>query len=289
MRRWRLRKRPVHRRRGVLAGLGVGAGVLGAGVYLTRRPGPGNGADDEAVRWASPGSEIAQMRQAWTPRTRCLAATAGSGLVAWAVRRGGPFGLVLGAAGTALLTRAGANRPLSTVLGLPDSARLVDVHKTIGILAPVDVVYGLWTRYENFPRFMSTLKNVEDLGQGRSRWTVDGPGGIPVSWTAEVTRLLPNQLLGWRSLPGAVVPNAGLIRFTPVAEGTRVDIDLSYEPPGGALGLVAAKIFGADAKSQMDEDLRDLKALLEAARISGESDQPAVVSPPRSERIAPVT
>src|SRR6185503_11653086 len=90
------------------------------------------------------------------------------------------------------------------------------------------------------------------------------PGGIPVSWTAEVTRLLPGQLLAWRSLPGAVVPNAGLIRFAAVEDGTRVDIDLSYEPPGGALGLMAARIFGADAGSQMDEDLLGLKATLEA-------------------------
>jgi uncharacterized membrane protein len=140
----------------------------------------------------------------------------------------------------------------------------------------VSVVYGLWTRYENFPRFMSTLKEVRDDGQGRSRWTVEGPGGVPVSWNAEVTRLVPDQVLAWESLPGSAVPNAGTIHFEATAEGgTRVDVHLSYDPPGGALGLLTAKLFGADAKSRMDEDLMRMKSFLE----TGQPPHDAAVAP----------
>jgi uncharacterized membrane protein len=218
-----------------------------------------------ALQGGSPRAELAEVMQAnWTPGIRCLAATAGSGLVAWGIRRGDGLGLTLGSAGAALLARAGANRPLRKVVGLPGGPRLVDVHKTININAPLHVVYGLWTQYENFPRFMPTLKEVRDHGQGRSRWTVEGPGGIPVSWNAEITRLVPNEVLAWKSLPGSVVPNAGTVQFTSTEEGgTRVDIQLSYDPPAGALGLMAAKLFGADAKSQMDEDLLRMKTFLE--------------------------
>jgi uncharacterized membrane protein len=230
-----------------------------------------------ALQGGAPRAELSEFAQEnWAPGVRCLAATAGSGLIAWGLRRGDGVGLALGSAGAALLARAGMNRGVAKVLGLPGGPRLVEVHKTINIDAPVDVVFGLWTRYENFPRFMSTLKEVRDHGDGRSRWTVEGPGGVDVSWNAEITRLVPDELLAWKSLPGSAVPNAGIIRFEPTAGGgTRVDLRLSYDPPAGALGQLAAKLFGVDAKSQMDEDLLRLKTFLETGQPPHDAAAPA--------------
>jgi uncharacterized membrane protein len=226
-------------------------------------------------------AEFDLVRENWTPSLRCLAATAGSGLVAWGIRRAGGLGLAVGSAGAALLARAGSNRRLGKLIGLPGGPKLVEVHKTIEIQTPIDTVFELWTRFENFPRFMSTLKVVRDHGDGRSRWTVEGPGGVPVSWNAEVTRLVPNELLAWRSLPGSAVPNAGVIHFAPTAGGTRVDIQLGYDPPGGALGLLAAKLFGADARSRMDEDLMAMKAFLETGQTPPDAPlPPAEIAPP---------
>src|SRR5205085_10331375 len=77
------------------------------------------------------------------------------------------------------------------------------------------------------------------------------------------------RLLAWQSEPGSTIANAGMIRFEPAPGGnTRVDIHFSYNPPGGALGHFAAMLFGADAKSAMDEDLLRLKSLIEQGTTS---------------------
>ena len=39
-------------------------------------------------------------------------------------------------------------------------------------------------------------------------------------------------------------------------------------PPGGALGHLAALLFGADPRSEMDEDLLRLKSLIEEGKTS---------------------
>jgi uncharacterized membrane protein len=116
---------------------------------------------------------------------------------------------------------------------------------------------------------MRHVREVRNLGGGRSHWKAAGPGGVPVSWTAVVTRYEPNRLIAWRSEPGSTVANAGSIRLDPEPGGrTRVTVRLSYNPPGGALGHAAAMLFGRDPRSEMDEDLVRLKGLIETGKTA---------------------
>jgi uncharacterized membrane protein len=56
----------------------------------------------------------------------------------------------------------------------------------------------------------------------------------------------------------------GRIRFQPNPDGsTRLDIRISYNPVAGGLGHAVAALFGADPKTQMDEDLLRMKTLIE--------------------------
>jgi len=41
---------------------------------------------------------------------------------------------------------------------------------------------------------------------------------------------------------------------------------MSYNPPAGAAGHVVASLFGADPKTEMDEDLMRLKAFFETGK-----------------------
>jgi hypothetical protein len=44
---------------------------------------------------------------------------------------------------------------------------------------------------------------------------------------------------------------------------TVVDVRLSYYPPAGAVGHAIASLFGADPKSEMDDDLMRMKSFIE--------------------------
>jgi uncharacterized membrane protein len=181
--------------------------------------------------------------------------------------------MAAGMAGAGLLARSLTNMELKELVGARSRSRGIDIRKTIHIAAPVEKVYEFWANYENFPRFMRHLKEVRETGPGRSHWIASGPGGVAVEWDAEITEVTPLRVLAWRGVPGSEVENAGSVRFDPDAHnGTRLTIQLSYQPPAGAVGHAFAKLFGSDPKQAMDEDLVRLKSMLEVGktRLHGE-------------------
>ena len=192
----------------------------------------------------------------------------GGTLLLLGLKRRGGLGMAATALGTGLMARSISNRSARQLTGLGTGRRAVDYRKTITVGAPVDEVYDAWSRVENFPRIMSHIREVRDIGNGRTRWTATGPAGVPVSWDAVVTQDVPGEILAWRSEPGSMIDNAGFIRFEPVGDGesTRVDIHLSYNPPAGSAGDVVASLLGADPKSAMDEDMVRFQSLVEEGR-----------------------
>jgi uncharacterized membrane protein len=205
----------------------------------------------------------------WSPVARVAAGALGLGLVGWGLSRRDRVGALGAAAGAAFLIRDVADRPLRLVLGIGAGDRAVELHKTITVRAPIADVFSFFACIENFPRFMSHVRHVERTGDRRYRWVAAGPAGIPVSWEGEIEAFEPEQLLAWRSLPGSVVHNAGVVRFEENQDGsTRLDIRLSYNPPAGALGHVVASLFGADPKHAMDEDLVRFQSLLEQGKTT---------------------
>jgi uncharacterized membrane protein len=209
------------------------------------------------------GDEFELLQENWTPAARLLVGAAGGALTLAGTRRRDPLGAALSVAGLALLSRSATNTELRRLLG-GGGRRGVDIQKAINIDAPLDAVFAFFTNYENFPRFMSHVREVRDTGEGRSHWVVDGPGGVPVEWDAVVTKLEANEVLAWKSVPGSVVKSAGVIRFGQNEDGTtRVDLKMTYNPPAGAIGHAASKLLGADPKKQLDDDLARAKTFLE--------------------------
>jgi uncharacterized membrane protein len=146
--------------------------------------------------------------------------------------------------------------------------------KTINVDAPVDVVYTLWSNFDYFPQFMSNVLEVRRGAGNISHWKVRGPAGTTVEWDAEITQMRPNEMIAWKSVEGATVANAGYVLFEPNERGgTEVTVRLSYNPPVGAIGHAIAKAFGADPKSEMDQDLMRMKAMIETGTVPHDAAQ----------------
>lgn len=219
------------------------------------------------------GARFELFQENWSPAARLVTGTIGAGLVASSFRARGGACALFGTTGSALLARALTNRSLSSFLGLIDAHHGIAVQKTIYVDAPVAEVYAFWTDYQNFPRFMHNVREVQ-VRDDVSHWVVAGPAGVPVEWNARLVEVEPNALLRWRSTAGSAVKHEGCVRFEGSRVGTRVTVQLRYLPPGGAFGHAVARLFGADPKTEMDADLMRMKSMIETGRAPHDAARP---------------
>jgi uncharacterized membrane protein len=210
------------------------------------------------------GHRFELLQENWSPSARLMTGSAGLCLLGSALRSRGPVALALSLLGGGLLLRTATNRQLGSLAGVGAHCRDIEVQKSITIRAPVARVFDFWTRIRNFPSFMSRVREVQEIDDSRSYWRVEGPAGLPVEWTAEITRVVPQKSIEWRCDDRAAVKHSGRVRFEPDGENaTRVHVQLRYFPPAGAVGHVVATLFGADPKSGLDADLMRMKSMLE--------------------------
>lgn len=203
----------------------------------------------------------------WPPSSRFLAGALGTALMANCSANFNLRNALLGTLGFGLFLRGATNMEIGRAAGLGPMRRGIDLQKTININAPVEKVYETWTHYDNFPHFMRNVIEIKDAGYERSQWTVKGPMGTKIHWTAVVTRREPNRLFAWRTLPGSTIAHSGVIHFDRNPEGgTRVHVQMTYNPPAGMGGHLIASLFGADPKHEMDQDLLRMKSFIETGR-----------------------
>jgi uncharacterized membrane protein len=221
------------------------------------------------------GARFELMQSNWAPATRLLATVTGGALMGLCLRRRDALGLAAGTLGFGLIMRGVTNLETRRILGIGGGRRAIDFHKTINIDAPVERVFEFWKNPHNFPHFMTNVREVRDLGNGRSQWTVAGPAGVSVKWNAVVTDLIPNKIIAWKSETGSAIANAGIVRFdSNNGASTRVTVRMSYNPPAGAIGHAFAKVFGANPKREMDQDLLRMKTMIETGRAPHDAAQP---------------
>ncbi len=194
-----------------------------------------------------------------------IAGAVGAGWLAWyGLSRRQPFGVVAAATGLGLMARRrGQSMREAVSAAIKPSGQGYEAERSIDIQASPESVYDLWSRYENFPHFMSHVIEVRDLGNHRSHWVVQGPAGSEVEFDARLTAAERPQRLAWQSEAGASVYSEGTVTLAPQAGGTRATVRLSWRPPAGALGQGLAVLADADPQTALDEDLQRMKQFIE--------------------------
>jgi uncharacterized membrane protein len=217
------------------------------------------------------GTHLEFLQSNWSPAPRVLAGAVGAAMMAGGFAQRSIAGAAIALCGAGILARSIGNLPLSHMLGVQGGIEDgIVIQKTMHIYAELDEVYSCWRQIENFPRFMSHVREVRKLSDTRYRWVVDGPAGIPVEWDAEITADVPGELIAWRTVEGSEVQSSGVVHFEPDTYGdTRVHVRMTYRPPANAVGRTVAKIFGVDPRRQMDADLARMKSYLEVGKTTG--------------------
>lgn len=206
---------------------------------------------------------------------------AGAGLAAYGITRGRGAGLLLTILG-GLLLRRGVSGHCDTyqLFGINTAGTGSDTREALGgragvlveesvtINRPVSLLYRFWRNLENLPHFMSHLESVERVTDTLSRWRAEGPAGMTLEWNAEIHNEVPDKLIAWRSLEGSDVVSAGSVNFEELGPTrTRVRVRLQYSPPGGNAGAALAKLVGRDAATEIRQDLRRFKELVESDEV----------------------
>jgi uncharacterized membrane protein len=121
------------------------------------------------------------------------------------------------------------------------------IEKSIEVKCPLSTVYNQWTQFEEFPRFMTGVKEVRQLDDTHQHWRAE-IWGKEKEWDAEIVEQVPDQRISWRSTSGDA-PNGGTVQFEPVGpERTRVRLTMEYEPQGltekagDAMGIMSSRV-----------------------------------------------
>ena len=109
---------------------------------------------------------------------------------------------------------------------------------TVTVNAPVHEVYSLFTHFNDFPKFMSFVKEVTYANDQTSHWVADVVGHH--EWDAVNEGWIPDRQIGWHATKG--MDNFGKVTFEPTSSNqTKVNVFINYDPPAGVLGDIGEK------------------------------------------------
>lgn len=147
---------------------------------------------------------------------------------------------------------------------------LAYVGRSVTINRPRAELFAYWRDFQNLPTFMENVEKIEFTGADRAVWTVKAPVGTTVEIETEVTAVVDDTSISWRSTEGSQIKTEGMVSFAdaPGDRGTIVTADIGYTPPGGDIGRAFAKLFATEPNVQARHELKRFKMLMEAGEIA---------------------
>ncbi|HVB23972.1 MAG TPA: SRPBCC family protein [Ktedonobacteraceae bacterium] len=144
-----------------------------------------------------------------------------------------------------------------------NNQRLAQHHASVTVNAPVHQVYGLFTHFNDFPKFMTFVKEVTYYDDQRSHWVAQAVGQH--EWDAVNDNWIEDRQIGWHSTNG--LENNGRVTFQPAGNNqTQVDVYVNYNPPAGVLGDIGENLgAGSNFDSKLQHDLDNFAQMVDQA------------------------
>lgn len=185
--------------------------------------------------------------------------------------------------GAYLVYRGAAGHcPLYSAIGkphLPDPVKNINIRVIAQVNRPRAELYAFWRELENLPLFMRHLKSVKQKDKRTSHWEAYVPGGLgTVQWDAVIVEDQPNTVIGWNSLPGSLIENAGKVEFREIGDGwTEVYVMITYRAPLGAVGQGLSWLLNPVFEKLVRQDIKDFKRYAEG-KHSGYSNSDMLIA-----------
>lgn len=158
----------------------------------------------------------------------------------------------------------------------PETTLAADARAAVTIGRPADELRALWLRPDTQARIWAHFAEVTPQDERTADWVAHGPAGGEYRWRTEVAESGANEVR-WSSLDGADVANTGslILQPAPGDRGTELHLDARFDPPGGVVGQVAAKLFHVVPREIVLKALYRFRALAITGEIPTTEPQPA--------------
>ncbi|HZE41509.1 MAG TPA: SRPBCC family protein [Stackebrandtia sp.] len=133
-----------------------------------------------------------------------------------------------------------------------------NVTESTTVNVPAADAFAQWSRFEELPRFMDGVRNVDMIGDGMTHWTID-IGGVTRDFDARVLSVELDRRVAWASVDGP--RHAGSVEFKPLGDhATQITAEVDIDPEGFVEN--AADKLGV-INLRLKRDLEQFKILME--------------------------
>jgi uncharacterized membrane protein len=142
--------------------------------------------------------------------------------------------------------------------------RRLPIQRWTDVGAPIDKVYEAWTKFDEFPRFMHRVLNVEQKDRDKISWQ-EKIWFSKRQWEGRVTERKKNDRIVWTTSSG--MSHKGVVSFHKLADNlTRVMVTMEFEPNGMVEKMASGLRF---VKRAVQSDLARFKAYVEMEQAKG--------------------
>jgi len=154
--------------------------------------------------------------------------------------------------------------------------RRLPIQRWTDVAVPVEKAYQAWTRFDDYPRFMHRVLNVERKDRDKVSWQ-EKIWFSSRQWEGEITERRKNDRIAWKTTNG--MSHRGIVSFHKLGDNlTRVMVDMEFEPSGMIEKMASGMRF---VKRAVQSDLARFKAYVEMEDARGieyrpkdEADEP---------------